>query len=86
MWRNKFKMGELNELKTVHVLARGWCLVNGKNLDIFAKLLLIYENTGVGSLSLLQGIFLTQELNLGLLHYRQVLHRLSHEGNPRRSF
>ena len=26
------------------------------------------KNTGVGSLSLLQGIFLTQELNRGLLH------------------
>ena len=28
------------------------------------------ENTGVGSLSLLQGNFLTQESNQGLLHYR----------------
>ena len=28
-------------------------------------------NTGVGSLSLLQGIFLTQELNQGLLHCRE---------------
>ena len=31
------------------------------------------ENTGVGSLSLLQGIFLTQELSRGLLHCRVVL-------------
>ena len=31
------------------------------------------QNTGVGSLSLLQGIFLTQELNCGLLHWRQIL-------------
>ena len=31
------------------------------------------KNTGVGSLSLLQGIFLTQELNQGLLHHRQIL-------------
>ena len=30
------------------------------------------KNTGVGSLSLLQGIFLTQELNQGLLHCRQI--------------
>ena len=30
-------------------------------------------NTGVGSLSLPQGIFPTQELNWGLLHYRQIL-------------
>ena len=32
------------------------------------------QNTEVGSLSLLQGIFLTQELNLGLLHCRQILY------------
>ena len=30
------------------------------------------KNTGVGSLSLLQGIFLTQESNQGLLHCRQI--------------
>ena len=34
-------------------------------------------NTGVGSLSLLQQIFPTQELNLGLLHYRWILYQLS---------
>ena len=33
-------------------------------------------NTGVGSRSLLQGIFPTQESNQGLLHYRQILHQL----------
>ena len=32
------------------------------------------KNTGVGSLSLLQGIFLTQESNWGLLHWRRILH------------
>ena len=31
------------------------------------------KNTGVGSLSLLQGLFLTQESNWGLLHCRQIL-------------
>ena len=31
-------------------------------------------NTGVGSLSFLQGIFLIQELNWGLLHCRQILY------------
>ena len=35
------------------------------------------KNTGVGSLSLLQGIFPTQELNQGLLHYRWILYQLS---------
>ena len=32
------------------------------------------KNTGVGSLSLLQQIFLTQELNHGLLHCRLILY------------
>ena len=32
------------------------------------------KNTDMGSLSLLQGIFLTQELNLDLLHCRQILY------------
>ena len=40
------------------------------------------QNTGVGSLSLLQGIFPTQGLNPGLLHCRWILHQLSHEGSP----
>ena len=30
----------------------------------------------------LQGIFPTQSLNLGLLHCRQILYHLSHQGNP----
>ena len=42
------------------------------------------QNTGVGSLSLLQGIFPTQGLNLGLLHCRWILYQLSHKGSPRR--
>ena len=32
------------------------------------------KNTGAGSLSLLQGIFPTHELNQGLLHCRQILY------------
>ena len=39
-------------------------------------------NTGVGSLSLLQGTFPTQGSNPGLLHYRQILYQLSYQGNP----
>ena len=40
------------------------------------------QNTGVGSLSLLQGIFPTQESNPGLLHCRRILYQLSHTGSP----
>ena len=38
------------------------------------------KNTGVGSHSFLQGDFLTQGLNPGLLHCRQILYHLSHQG------
>ena len=38
------------------------------------------QNTGVGSLSLLQEIFSTQELNPGLLHCRWVLYQLGYQG------
>ena len=36
-----------------------------------------------GSLSLFQGIFPNQRLNPVLLHFRQILYQLSHEGSPR---
>ena len=39
------------------------------------------KNTGVCSLSLLQGIFPTQESNPGLLHCRQILYQLSYQGS-----
>ena len=35
----------------------------------------------MGSYSIFQGIFLTQGLNLSLLHCRQILYRLSHQGS-----
>ena len=41
------------------------------------------KNTGVDSLSLLQGIFLTQESNHGLLHCRQILYQLSYQEKAR---
>ena len=39
------------------------------------------KNTGVGSLSLLQGIFLTQQSNWGFLHCRWILYQLSSQGS-----
>ena len=41
------------------------------------------QNTGMGSLSLLQGIFPTQGSNPGFPHCRWILSQLSHKGNPR---
>ena len=40
------------------------------------------KNTGVGSLSLLQGLFLTQESNWGILHCRKIFYQLSYQGSP----
>ena len=40
------------------------------------------QNTDVGNLSLLQGIFLNQEPNWGLLPCRQILYQLSYQGSP----
>ena len=39
------------------------------------------KNTGMGSQSLLQEIFLTQGSNPGLLHCKQILYHLSHQGS-----
>ena len=41
------------------------------------------QNTGLGSLSLLQGIFPTQGLNSGLPCCRWTLYQLSHKESPR---
>ena len=41
------------------------------------------QNTGVGSLSLLQGIFPSQGSNPDPPHCRQILYQLSHQANPR---
>ena len=43
------------------------------------------KNIGVRSHSLLQGIFLTQGSNSGLLHWRQIIYCLSHQGMPSKS-
>ena len=43
------------------------------------------QNTGVGSLSLLQGIFPIQGSNPGLLHCRRILYRLSHKAILRKA-
>ena len=40
------------------------------------------QNTGVGGLSFLQGIFPTQESNQGLLHCKRILYQLSYQGSP----
>ena len=41
------------------------------------------KNSGMGCHSLLQGIFPTQGSNQGLLHCKQILYHLSHQGSPK---
>ena len=43
------------------------------------------KNTGVGCHSLLQGIFPAQGSNSCLLHFRQILYHLSHQGSSQAS-
>ena len=43
------------------------------------------QNAGVGSLSLLQGIFPTQGSDPGLLHHRWILNQLSYQGSLKES-
>jgi len=40
------------------------------------------QNAGMGSCSLLQGIFPTQGSNPGLLHCRWIIYHLSHQEGP----
>ena len=54
----------------------------GKSLSHVQLFATLGLNTGVGSLSLLQGIFPTQGSNLGLLHCGWILYQLSHRGSP----
>ena len=44
------------------------------------------QNTGVGSLSLIQGILLTQGLNPGLPHCRRILYQVTHKRSPTESY
>src|SRR5574337_790501 len=64
-----------------------WYLTFSKPHGLYSARLLcawnsVGKNTGMGSYSFLQGISPTQGSNLGLLHCKQVLYHLSHQGSP----
>ena len=88
-WSDTLRHGSFNlYCESVKVLVTQWCptLCNPMySLSGFARLLCPQnspsKNTGVGSLSLLQGTFPTQGSNPGLLQCRQILYHLSHQGN-----
>ena len=59
-----------------------FCRTLGDPMDYNGPWDCLGQNTGVGSLSLLQGITPTKGLNSGLLYCRQILYQLSHKGSP----
>ena len=69
---------EVKSLSHVRLLATPWTVAYHAPpcMDFPGK------STGVGCHFLLQGIFLTQGWNWGLLHCRQTLYRLTHQGSP----
>ena len=68
------------------VLVTQSCLTLCKPMTIAARFLCSWDSPGenikVCSHSLLQGIFLTQGSNPGLLHCGQILYYLTHQGSP----
>ena len=73
-------------LSRVRLFATPWTVARQAPLSMgFARLLCPWDspgkNTGMGCHFLLQGIFPTQESNPGLLHCRQTLYPLSHQGS-----
>ena len=54
------------------------CSPTGSSVHVYSP----DKNTGVVCRALLQGIFHTQELNLGLPHCKWILYCLSHQGSP----
>ena len=51
-------------------------------MELYSPWNTLGQNTGVGSLSLLQGIFPTQGSNSGPSHCRATLYQLGHKGSP----
>ena len=70
-------LGEISQSKKRKEVAQS-CLTLCNPMDCSSP----GKNTGVGCHFLLQGIFPTQRSNLGLLHCRQILYHLSHQGSP----
>ena len=70
----------LIDLVNLRLVSWNWKSLN--HIRLFATRWTPGQNTGVGSLFLLQGIFPTQGLNPGLPHCRQFLYQLSHKGSP----
>ena len=72
------QQSEVKSFSRVQLFATTWTLAHQAHLSLeFSR-----QEYWSGLHSFLQGIFLTQGSNLGLLHYRQILYHLSHLGSP----
>ena len=74
-------------IAVVILLVVQWCLTLCNSMGCSPQSSSVHgilqaKNTGVRSLSLLQGFFLTQRVNLNLLHCWQIIYYLSHQGSP----
>ena len=77
----KYNKGNGNHVS--HCWTRRSLICKGRRTGLHSPWNSPGQNTGVGRLSLLQGIFPTQGLSPGLLDCRQILYQLSHRGSPR---
>ena len=59
------------------------CSIMSDSLQLYSPWNSPGQNTRVGSLSILQGIFPTQRWIPGLLHCSRILYQLIHKGSPR---
>ena len=73
LWRKKWSEVNWKSLSRVRLFATPWTYSPWNSPG---------QNTGVGGLSLLQGIFPTQGSNPGLPHCTWILYELSHQGTP----
>ena len=72
----KTEKSKWKSLSCVRLFATPWTVARQAPLSMkFCR-----PDIGVGSHSLLQGIFPTQELNQGVLHCRWILYQLSYQG------
>ena len=76
-WSHLGSLGTLMKVKVIQL-----CLTLCDPHGLYSPWNTPCQNTGVGSCSLLQGIFPIQESNPGLLHCRQILYQLRHKGSP----
>ena len=84
--QSRTQLRDWTELNIMYVYESESCSVMSdplQPLDLYNPWNSPGQNTEVGNLSLLQGIFPTQGLNPGLPHWKWSLYQLSHKGSPR---